>query len=100
MLAQELQKPVIKKYKRRKVNARFKDNILAADLTELGSLSSNSRGVKYLLCVIDVLIKYSSVRPLTNKKAKTVFHGFIQVVNESKHKPNKLWVDQGRELYN
>ena len=31
---------------------------------------------------------------------KTVPHGFIGIINESKHQPNKLWVDQGKELYN
>ena len=36
-LAQELHKPVIKKFKRRKVYARFKDHIWAADLAEMGS---------------------------------------------------------------
>ena len=34
--AEELQKPVIKKFKGRKVYARFKDNILAANLAEIG----------------------------------------------------------------
>ena len=34
------------------------------------------------------------------KKAKTVLHGFIEIVNKSKHKSNKLWVDAGREFYN
>ena len=34
------------------------------------------------------------------KKSKTVFSGFIEVVNEFHHKPNKLWVDHGREFYN
>ena len=38
-LTQELHKPVIEKFKR-KVYARFEDNIFAADLTEMGSLSS------------------------------------------------------------
>ena len=40
-LAEELHKPVIKKFKRRKVYARFKDNIWASDLAEMESLSSN-----------------------------------------------------------
>ena len=31
---------------------------------------------------------------------KTVLHGFIELINESKRQPNKLWVDQGREFYN
>ena len=30
------------------------------------------------------------------RKGKTVFHAFIEIVNESNRKPNKLWVDQGR----
>ena len=34
------------------------------------------------------------------RKAKTVLNSFIGIVNESKIKPNKLWVDQGREFYN
>ena len=34
-LAEELHKPVIKKFKRRKVYARFKDNIWAADLDKM-----------------------------------------------------------------
>ena len=38
-LAEELHKPVIKKFKR-KVYARFRDNIWASDLAEMGSLSS------------------------------------------------------------
>ena len=36
---------------------------------------------------------------MKDKKAETVFNGFIEIVNESKRKTNKLWVDQGRELY-
>ena len=58
-LAEELHKPVIRKFKRRKVYARFKDNIWAADLAEMGSLSSMNKNFKYLLCVIDVFTKYA-----------------------------------------
>ena len=45
--AQELHKPLIKK-----IYAKFKDNIWAADLVELGSMSSKNTNVKYLLCVL------------------------------------------------
>ena len=51
-LAQELHKPIIKKFKRRKVYARFKDNIWEVDFAEMGSLSSKDKNVKYLLCVM------------------------------------------------
>ena len=67
-LAQEWYHSVIKNLKRRRVYAKLKDNIWAANLAEIGSLFSENWGVKYLLCVIDVLIKYSWVKPLTDKK--------------------------------
>ena len=56
-LAQELHKPMIKKFKKRKVYVRFKDNIWAVDSAEMGSLSSLNRKVKYSLCVIEFLTK-------------------------------------------
>ena len=90
VLAQELHKPVIIILKRRKVHAMFKGNIWEEDLAEMGSLSLFNRGVKY----------YTWANPLKDKKAKTVLNGFIRIVNKSKRKPNKLWVDQGREFYN
>ena len=99
-LAEELHKPVIKKLKRRKVYTRFKDNIWAADLAEMGSLPSKNKNVKYLLCVIDFFTKYAWVKPLKGKKGKAVLNAFIEIVNESNRKPNKLWVDQGRGFYN
>ena len=64
------------------------------------SLYSKNKNVKYLLRVIDVSTKYAWVKPLKDKKGKTVLNVFIEIVNESNRKPNKLWVDQGREFYN
>ena len=64
------------------------------------SLSSKNKDVKCLLCVIDVFIKYTWVKLLQDKKGKTFLNAFIEIVNESNHKPNKLWVDQGRAFYN
>ena len=63
-LAEELHKPVIEKFKRRTVYARLKDNVWAADLAEMESLSSKNEVIKYLLCVIDVFTKYPWVKPL------------------------------------
>ena len=67
-LSQELHKIVIKKLKKSKLYARFKDNIWATDLAEMRSLSSLNHGVKYLLCVIDFPTKYAWVKPLKDKK--------------------------------
>ena len=95
-LAEEFHKPVIKKFKSRKVCARFKDNIWAADLAEIESFSTKNKSVKYLLCIIDVFTKYAWFKPL---KDKTVLNAFIEIVNKCNPKPNKLCVDQGREFY-
>ena len=49
VLAKEWHKPLIKKFQRRKVYAMsLWDNIWAADLAEIGSLSSFNCGIKYL----------------------------------------------------
>ena len=53
-LLKELHKPVIKKFNRKKVYVRFTDNIWAADIAEIESLSSKNKNVKFLLCIIDV----------------------------------------------
>ena len=92
MLAQELHKLVTKNFKRRRMHPNFKDNIWAVDLADMRSLPFKNRGVEYLLCAIDVFTKYSRVIPLKDKKAKTVLCEFIEIVNESKRKPNNLWV--------
>ena len=62
----------------------------------MGSLSSKNKNVKYLLCAIDVFTTYAWVKPLKDKKSKTVLHAFIEIVNESNRKSNKSWIDQRR----
>ena len=42
--------------------------------------------------MVDVFNKYTRVKSLKDKKAKTVIHGFTEIVNESKRKPNKSWI--------
>ena len=48
--------------KKRKIYARFKDIIWAADLAEIEPLTSKNKNVKYLLCAIDVFTKYPWVK--------------------------------------
>ena len=63
------------------------------DLKKMESLSSKNKNIKYLLCVVDVFTKTAQVKPLKNENGK-------KDLDESNHKSNKLWVDQGREFYN
>ena len=68
ILVDELHKPVIKKFEKRKVYSQFKDNIWGVDLANMQSLSRKSKGIKYLLWAIDLFSKYAFVIPLKDKK--------------------------------
>ena len=67
-LANELHKPVIRKFNKRKVYSSFKDNISGADLADMQLLSKLNEGIKYLLCVIDLFSKYAFAVQLKDKK--------------------------------
>ena len=56
-LANELQKPIIRKFKKRKVYSSFKDNIWGVDLDDMQLISKYSKGIIYLLCAIDLFSK-------------------------------------------
>ena len=70
ILANELHKPIIKKFDKRKVYSQFKDNIWGVDLADMQSLSKKNKNLKYLLCAIDLYSKYAFVIPLKDKQIK------------------------------
>ena len=100
ILAEELHKPVIKKFNKRKVYWQFKDNIWGVDLADMQSLSRKNKGIKYLLCAINLYSKYAFVIPLKDKKGISIVNAFNKIIKQSNRKPNKIWVDQGGEFYN
>ena len=51
---------------------------------------SKNKNVKYLLHLIDVFTKYPWIKPLNDKKGRTVLYTFIKIISESNRKPNKL----------
>ena len=67
-IAKELHKPIIRKFKKRKVYSAFNDNIWGADLADMQLLSKYNKGIRLLLCVIDIFSKYAWVVPLKDKK--------------------------------
>ena len=106
-LANELHKPIIRKFKKRKVYSSFRDNIWGVDLADMQSLSKYNKGNKYLLCAIDLFSKYVWVVPIKDKKGTSIVNAFKKIISkrseaESKgrRKPNKIWLDQGSEFYN
>ena len=100
ILADELHKPVIKKFNKIKLYSRFKDNIWGVDLAGMQSLSRINKGIKYLLCAIDLYSKYVFVIPLNDEKGISIVNAFDKIIKQSNRKPNKIWVDQGGEFYN
>ena len=100
LLAEELHNPIIKNFKRRKVYSSFKDNIWGVDLADMQLISKYNKGIRYLLCVIDLFSRYVWVISLKNKKGESIVEGFKKMLDDSNRKPNKIWVDHGSEFYN
>ena len=90
ILADELHKPAIKKFNKRKVYSQFKDNIWGADLADMQALSKKNKDIKYLLCAIDLFSKYAFVVPLKDKKGISIVNAFNKIIKQSNRKPNKI----------
>ena len=81
----------------------FKDSILGAALANMQLISKYNKQLDIyymLLYVIDIFSKYAWAVPLKDKKGITTVNAFQKILNNSKTKPNKIWVDQGNEFYN
>ena len=59
-----------------------------------------NKGLRFLLCAVNIYSKYVWVIALKDKKLITITKVFQKVLNESGPKPNKVWVDRGGEFYN
>ena len=75
-LAKELQKPIIRKFKKWKVYSGFRDNIWGADLADMQLISKFNKGFRFLLCVIDIFSKYTCVIHLKDKKGDSIVNAF------------------------
>ena len=100
MLAEELHKPVKRKFRKRRVLVSGIDKIWAADLADMRALSKENDGYNFLLLVIDTFSKYGWIVPLKNKKGETIVKALKEIFKESGRRPDKLWTDKGREFFN
>ena len=98
-LENELHKPIIRNFDERKVYSSFTDNIWGDELADKQSLSKYNKGIKYLLCAIDLFSKYAWVVPLKDTRGISIVNAFQKIILKG-HKPNKIWVDQGGGFYN
>ena len=99
-LPDELHKPIIRKHRERKIYSSFRDNIWGAYLADMQVLSKFNKEFRFLLCVIDIFGKYVWVIPIKDKKGLSIVNAFQKIFKKSNRKPNKIWVDKGREIYN
>ena len=92
-LANELHKPVRRRFDKRTIFAKQVDNIWTADLVDMSSFSRSNKGYKYLLTVIDVFSKYGWIVP-----AKEVTSTFRNLFLGGP--PIRLWTNKDTEFYN
>ena len=78
-LAEELHKPIIRKFKKRKVYSTFKNNIWGADLVDMQLISEFNKRFRFLLCVIGIFIKYARAIPLKDKKGVSIVNAFQSI---------------------
>ena len=104
-LAEELHKPIIKSFIKRRLYSKFKDNIWGADLADMQLISKSNKKTRFWLCVTNIFSKYVQVVLLKYKKGKTIAGAFQKILDDSTdlhlktRKPNKIWVDKGSEFY-
>ena len=53
-------------------------------------LSKYNKGIRFLLCVIDIFSKYAWDVPLKDKKGISIVKAFQIILKQSNRKPNKL----------
>ena len=91
-LAEELHKPIIKKFYKRTVYSRFKDKIWGTDLADMQLISKFNKGFRFLLCVFDIFGKYAWVVALKDEKGVSIVNAFQKIIDDSNRKLNKIWV--------
>ena len=97
-LADELHRPVRRRFQNRHVFAKQIADIWAADLVDMSSFSRSNKGYKFLLTVIDVYSKYGWIVTLKNKTGKEVASALVKLFKIAV--PSRLWTDKGTEFYN
>ena len=63
-------------------------------------ISRYNKGVRLLLCVIDIFSKYAWVVPLKDKKGVSIIAAFQSILKQSNKKSNKIWEKKGSEFCN
>jgi transposase InsO family protein len=100
-IAKELHKPVRKHFERRKIITKGINELWAADLLIMTTVSTKiNKGYKYMLNVMDTFTKFAWIEPLKKKNGKSVSEAFTKILEKSKQSPKILHTDAGKEFLN
>ena len=91
-LSEELNKPIINKFERKKVVVNYINEIHSCDLVDMVKYSKVNRGYKYIFTNIDIFSKYAWSFPLKTKTIKEIKSCFQKIFKEQK--PSYIWSDQ------
>ena len=91
-LSNELNKPVINKFERKKVIVNHIDEIHSCDLVDMQKYSRVNKGYKYIFTNIDIFSKYAYAFPLKTKNIIEIKSCFQKIFKE--RKPKYIWSDQ------
>ena len=91
-LSEELNKPVINKFERKKVIVNHIDEIHSCDLVDMQKYSKVNRGYKYIFTNIDIFSKCAWTFPIKSKKISDIKPCFKKIFKEQK--PKYIWSDQ------
>ena len=79
---------LLENFKKRKVYSSFRDNIWGVDFGDMKSLSKYKKGIKYLLCAIDLFSKYTWIVLIKDKKGASIVNAFKTIISKER-KPIK-----------
>ena len=91
-LSQELNKPTINKFERKKIIVNHINEIHSTDLVDMSQYSKMNKGYKYIFTNIDVFSKIAYAFPLKSKKIQDVKPCFEKIFE--KNKPKYIWSDK------
>ena len=91
-LSQELNKPVINKFERKKIVINYIDEIHSCDLVDVQKYSKMNKGYKYIFTNIDIFSMFAWSFPLKTKTIKDIKPCFQKIFKE--RKPKYIWSDR------
>ena len=91
-LSEELNKPVIYKFERKKVIVNHIDEIHSCDLVDITKYSRMNKGYRYIFTNIDIFSKCSWSFSLKTKTIKEIKPCFQKIFK--KRKPSYIWSDR------